>query len=360
MVSQAKTDWTIDLEQAKKSITRSVLRASHRYAAYLQRAERVKRYTVQSDPLFQNSSIGSYLIQSGLLHRGWISPRIALKALLLAEEIAKLPTPLKNFLFLSFLGLLVPDFSNMSYGPELYRKRKLDDCDVFGLFDSRTNENLGKLLELKENYKNPRCNIRLGDSANGGLSFIDRASVQAIITSPPYLSDHDYSRMTRLELVFTGTVASRDDLRVVKKMLLRSSSKNVYKEDCRTEDVLRFAAVRDVIAAVTERARLKTSGFSKVYPKLVGEYFGGMYRHFQEVGRVLKPGGYAAYIVGDQSSFFAIPIPTARILAQLAEHCGSRLNLVSMEPVRKFRGTRGKVSWSNSEWLILLRKTSGR
>jgi DNA modification methylase len=360
MVSKAKTEWGIDLEQAQDAVASVLRESTRRYQACRWREQHAraqgKRYTVQDDPRFVDSSIGAYLRQSGLLKRGWMSPRIALKAILVAEAIATLPPHLRNFLFLSFLGLLVPDFSNMAYGPELYCKRTRRDRDVFGLFEVRSNENLSKLRELQQKPANPRCVARLGDSANGGLQFIGPGSVDAVITSPPYLSDHDYSRLTRLELVFTGTVSSKDELRAVKKMLLRSSSKNVYKEDCCAREVIRYRGVREAIEAVSERARLKTSGFARVYPRLIGEYFGGMHRHFKAVGRVLRQGGHAAYVVGDQSSFFATPIPTASILAHLAEQCGSGLHLVSMEPVRQLRGTRGEVKWTNPEWVMLFCK----
>ena len=363
-ISAAKTRWSLDINGVRAAIRRISKLAAQRYASYLKRAEQAnkkgRRYSVQEDPLFLESELGRYLIESGLLSRHWISPRPALKALLLAEQIRAFPPPLRNFLFLSFLGLLVPDFSNMAYGPEIYRKRRRRDCDVFGLFEERAISNLQKIALLKCSSRRPVAKIRLGDSTSGGLSFIGAGTVDAIISSPPYLSDHDYSRLMRLELVFTGTVSSREDLRRVKRRLLRSSSKNVYKGDCYSREVIRFKAVRRVVAAIRNRAEQRSSGFARVYPRLIGEYFGGMYRHFQAVGRVLRPGGYAAYVVGDQSSFFATPIPTARILSHLAVSCGAQLQLVSMKPFRKLRGTRGKVSWSNSEWLLLLRKTGAR
>lgn len=360
MISKAKTSWNVNIEEASAAVARISRLAARRYASCARRSEHARlrgsRYSVQSDPLFMGSDTGRYLIESGLIHRGWIGPRPALKALLLAQEIRKLTGPIREFLFLSFLGLLVPEFSNMAYGPEIYRRRRRRDRDVFGLFQNRAADNLQRLLILKDAPRKPRSRVRLGDSANGGLRFVNTGSVGAIISSPPYLSDHDYSRLMRLELVFTGMVSSQADLRGVKQLLLRSSSKNVYKDDCCTRHVIKFKAVRDAIETVRDRAAGKSSGFARVYPRLVGEYFGGMYQHFRTVGRVLRPGGYAAYIVGDQSSFFATPIPTARILAHLAESCKAGLEITSMEPFRTLRGTRGAVTWANSEWLMLLRK----
>lgn len=364
LVSKAKTDWRVNISETQR-LTGLILRsASTEYQSYVRRHRKAKaigaRYTPQCDPIFTRSAAGRYLISSGLMRRGWISPRPALKALLIAERLWKLPNDRKkNFLFLSLLGLIVPEVSNMSYGPEIYKSRKRVDCDLFGLFEERTKKNLENLKALRSKYVGAPTKIRVGDSANDGLKFLERGSIDAAISSPPYLSDHDYSRLTRLELVFSGYLSSREDLRRIKRGLLRSSSKNVYKQDNSSEHVKRFREVQTVIKTISQLASERESGFARVYPKLVGEYFGGIYKHFKALGRVLRLNGKVAYVVGDQSSFFATPIPTARIVAQLAEGCGAGFRVVAMEPIRKYRGTRGTVNWSNQEWLILLKKCRG-
>jgi len=360
LVSKAKTEWELSVPEAEVALRHIVASASREYRRYAQLRRKAEAagstYPPQSAPGFLRSAAGRYLISSGLIRRGWISPRPALKTLLLAERLWELPPRPRNFLLLSLLGLLVPEISNMSYGPEIYRARRRSDCDVFGLFLARAQENFRKLESLRATRPSPVTRVRLGDSVNGGLGFIDPESVDCVITSPPYLSDHDYSRLTRLELVFSGHLASREDLRAIKERLLRSSSKNVYKHDRDAELVEGFASVRSVIETISDRAARERSGFARVYPRLVGEYFGGMYKHFKALGRVLRPRGKAAYIVADQSSFFAFPIPTARIVAELAEGSSGALRLMGMEPLKKYRGTRGKVSWSNQEWLIVLEK----
>ncbi len=360
LVSRAKTYWGLDISRTREMARRVVGSALIEYASFIRRYKKARasgaRWMAQSAPIFARSAPGTYLISSGLIRRGWISTRPALKTLLVAERLWKISARARDFLLLCLLGLLVPEVSNMSYGPEIYRARRRIDRDVFGLFERRVEENLKKLEGLKPAGTNASTDVRLGDSANGGLRFLEPNSIDVVLTSPPYLSDHDYSRLTRLELVFSGHVASAKDLRNMKQRLLRSSSKNVYKDDHATELVERFSIVRSTILAVSERAIERRSGFARVYPKLVGEYFGGMYKHFQALGRVLRLGGRAAYIVGDQSSFFATPIPTAAIIAQLAEKSGAGLRVVSKEAIKKYRGTRGAVSWSNQEWLLLLEK----
>lgn len=364
LVSKAKTNWRLDSPDTIELARRVVASASAEYAHFIRRYEKDKatgvRWTPQAEPIFARSASGRYLVSSGLIRRGWIGARPALKTLLVAEGLWKAAEGPRNFLFLCLLGLLVPKISNMSYGPEIYKARTRRDCDVFELFESRVEENLERLEVLKAAGRSAPTRVVLGDSVNGGLQFLDANSIDFVLTSPPYLSDHDYSRMTRLELIFSGHVTSAKQLRRLKQRLLRSSSKNVYKDDREAQRVERFSSVRSAIQAVSERAADRRSGFARVYPKLIGEYFGGMYKHFQELARTLRPGGKAAYIVSDQSSFFATPIPTAAIVAELAANTRSGLQVVSQEAIKKYRGTRGAVSWSNQEWLLLLEKRRAR
>lgn len=361
MVSRAKTEWNLNVDDLRSHADLAVLSASHEYELFLRRRQKYRargcRHYPLQDPIFERSSAGRYLVSSGLIRRGWISPLPALKTLLLAEALWNQPERIRNFLFLSLFGLLVPEISNMSYGPEIYRARRRKDRDVFGLFQARTSDNLSKLNLLRSEFEDANATIVHGNSTSEGLDHVSPESVDLVISSPPYLSDHDYSRLTRLELVFSGHVSSREHLRDVKRQLLRSSSKNVYRGDDFAGFVKRFQEIQDIIKLLKQRAdEHSTSGFARVYPRLVGEYFGGMYVHFKKLSKVLRPSATVAYIVGDQSSFFAIPIPTARITAQMAESCGAGLRVLSMEPVKKYRGTRGRVKWSNQEWLLLMKK----
>ena len=351
-VSKAKTDWAISPSTIKRLSDQVLCSTARKYRNYLERKECLP----QRDPIFKNSRAGQYLISSGLLERGWINPLAALKTLLIMESLEELPARIRNFLQMAVLGLLVPEISNMAYGPEIYKRKQPRDPDVFGLFRDRVMENLEKLKKLRSLRIQSNATVLLGDSVGAGLASVDLGMVRTVISSPPYLSDHDYTRQTRLELVLSGHVTSDEDLRKLKKTFLRSSSKNVYKEDQLTRHVMRFPEVRTLIDDITQKAAQRTSGFARVYPKLIGEYFGGMYQHFESLGKALRPGSKIAYILGDQSSFFATRIPTARIIVRLAEGCGAGIRCLEMEPIKEMRGTRGRVNWSNKEWLLTFEK----
>ena len=67
---------------------------------------------------------------------------------------------------------------------------------------------------------------------------------------------------------------------------------------------------------------MKTHGFARLYSKVLCEYFGGLRRHFISVKPLLTPGAMCAYVIGDQSSYLQIPIPTAKIMRDIAVEAG--------------------------------------
>ena len=65
---------------------------------------------------------------------------------------------------------------------------------------------------------------------------------------------------------------------------------------------------------------------------------------------VLAPGAKLAYVVGDQASYFKIPIKTAELLAEVAENVGYKVE--GIDNFRKRYAT-GTNTWLNEDVLIL-------
>ena len=106
--------------------------------------------------------------------------------------------------------------------------------------------------------------------------------------------------------------------------MIRGSTTNIYKDDNErilVENVSEIKAVTDLIDA-----RLKTdgatSGFEKLYTKLIWEYFGGMASTLKECYKVLKPGGKIALLVSDSHAFKMVHIQTAELLKIISESIG--------------------------------------
>ena len=151
--------------------------------------------------------------------------------------------------------------------------------------------------------------------------------MDAVITSPPYPNEKDYTRTTRLESVILGLIRDKQELRSLKQSLIRSNTRGVYKSDTDDREIAGNVKIRDIAEAI-EKRRIelgKTSGFERMYPRVTRLYFGGMVRHLASLRTVLKPGARLAYVVGDQASYLRVMIRTGQLLADLAESLNYRV-----------------------------------
>src|SRR5205823_6418615 len=80
--------------------------------------------------------------------------------------------------------------------------------------------------------------------------LLQPASVDAVITSPPYPNEKDYTRTTRLESVLLGFIKSKDDLRRLKQNLVRSNTRSVYKTDTDDRMVANHEAIQQIAEAI--------------------------------------------------------------------------------------------------------------
>jgi len=156
------------------------------------------------------------------------------------------------------------------------------------------------------------------------VNVLKPCSIDAVITSPPYPNEKDYTRTTRLESVLLGFINDKAALRALKQGLVRSNTRNVYKVDDDDVWVTDHAEVQRLACEIEARriALGKTSGFERLYARATKLYFGGMARHLAELRQVLRPGAQLAYVVGDQASYLRVMIRTGQILADIARSLG--------------------------------------
>jgi len=291
-----------------------------------------------------------------MIARGWISPEPLRKAIAIKSSIANLPASAsyKNALMLALISEVVKGASNIKFGPELYCSAKKEDADVFGGFEVRV-QNFANDLRKVSSLTPGQVQVVQGDSRNCYALIKDLAprTYAAGICSPPYPSEHDYTRNARLELAFLEEVSDLSTLRAIKQSMIRSHTKNIYKGDMDDILVRRYSQISAISETLKDKTKDCTHGFGKLYPKVIAEYFGGMKRHFQSMKKVLARGAYCAYVVGDQSSYAQVPIPTAEILSAIARAIGFK----TVE-IEKWR-TRWSTSTSKSiqENILILRNS---
>lgn len=261
--------------------------------------------------------------QSRLLIKNSISPLPLHKVLTLLAAIQRHDEAnLRNHAKLALARQTVKDISNLRFGPEIGVGKLKVDAPVLKPWLNALSLMVHDLREFQIVSDTPATAFR-ADARDMGRQ-LSPCSIDAVITSPPYPNEKDYSRTTRLESVLLGFLTSREDLRRQKQQFIRSNTRGVYKADSDhrwVADIPRIQALADSI----EERRLelgKTSGFEKQYAKVVRLYFGGMARHLSDLRNLLRPGAKLAYVVGDQASYFRIMIRTGQLLAEVAERLG--------------------------------------
>jgi hypothetical protein len=199
-------------------------------------------------------------------------------------------------------------------------------------------------LRLVSNKSFPSSRVYLGDARNVS-EIIEPNSVDAVITSPPYPNEKDYSRTTRLESVVLGFIKSKLELREMKRTFIRSNTRGVYKDDEDDKWIAEYPEIQRIAESIEKRRKElgKNSGFERLYGKVTKLYFGGMARHLADLRSVLRPGAQLAYVVGDQASYLRIMIHTGRLLADIAEALGYELMRIDLFRTRYATATREQL-----------------
>ena len=275
------------------------------------------------------------------------------RTLILRDAIKQQASIYEDHFLLALAMSTVRYCSRLRFGPEVgvsYRKKTDEDVLACWLKTVRVMADDLTILQSRRKMFSDVTVIH-GDARNINDSIKER-TIDAVFTSPPYPNEKDYTRTTRLESVLLGFIKNKDDLRQMKERLLRSNTRNIYKNDRDDDFILHHPEILH-IAETIENKRIqmgKTSGFEKQYHKVVRQYFGGMARHLAGLKPVLKKNAMLGYVVGDQASFLQVYIPTAKILADIAETLGYKVIAIDLFRTRFATATRKAM---NEEVLVL-------
>ncbi|MDA8749285.1 site-specific DNA-methyltransferase [Candidatus Poseidonia alphae] len=295
--------------------------------------------------------------QHKLLIKNSISDLILSKCLLLKQIIDKSRSE-KGVKEIQLLGVArtAMALSNLKFAPEVSLKNEkkwTHDANVIQVWADIVEQMNLDLIEL-QNLENTRSGKSILVDSRKNPTEIEENSIDFLFTSPPYPNEKDYTRTTRLESVLLDFFTDRKKLYMLKKGLICSNTRAIHTDDDDGEQIMHLEEITK-IAAEIERRRIeqgKTSGFEKLFHKVVLHFFGGMRIHLVEMEKLMKPGGLMGYVVGDQTSFFRVPIPTGKLLALVAEDVG--LEIVRIDLFRKRAAT--KLRTTIREEVVILRK----
>jgi DNA modification methylase len=144
---------------------------------------------------------------------------------------------------------------------------------------------------------------------------LENASIDALMTSPPYPNRHDYTRVFGVELAY----AFLDDegIRKLRRQSLESHPEARPQRpatDSYTPPSELEAAI-DRIEAEADRIRV---------PNMLRGYFLDMYLVLAEAVRVLKPNARAAFVVGN-ARYMGVPLEVDTYLGRIGQALGLRV-----------------------------------
>lgn len=346
LAASAKTDWGADPDGLQRHAERVADQA----------ATALRRDGISDIPL--PSANGRRPLRTlpadaqRLLVTNSISPLPLHKTLTLVDVMRKAEHPAySRYERLALAAALVADIGNLRFGPEVGIGRIRPDAAVVAPWRNRISRMAGDIRTLAD-LPDVKCKVHLGDAREAD-SLVAPRSVSAVISSPPYPNEKDYTRTVRLESVILGFLDQRKDLRRSKQGLLRSNTRGVYRADTDDRWVEGNPQVQEIARRIESRRVKagKNSGFERLYHRVTKLYFGGMLRHFQNLAPCLKPGARLAYVVGDQASYLRVMIRTGELLAEIAKSVGYEVEGIDLFRTRPATATRSHLR----EEVLLLR-----
>lgn len=228
------------------------------------------------------------------------------------EQIDTFKQPIRDFLLLGLLTILesVSRTSKDGQFLRLVDKSLPEVRDVLRKVLISMINDLATMRTFKTTTPG-KARVMVGDARELCLPKNFHGTVDAIITSPPYLNRYDYSRSYALELCLLN-VKSHQDMVAVRHSLLRSHIESREHENKK----INLPALEEVLAQLHQKELN-----NERLPIMVQGYFEDMNLVIKNMSTYLKPGGKVALVVAN-AQFAGESIPTDLLLSELAAQHG--------------------------------------
>lgn len=192
-------------------------------------------------------------------------------------------------------------------------------------------------------------------------SLLGDETVDACVSSPPYLNNFDYADATRLELYFWGVAASWQEMtRVVRDGLIVGSTQQTTQGGAAAAKIWlsRFPELNATLDLVREALRIqrRERPRGKEYDNLLVMYFADLGRVLGNLFEHLDSGAPVAMVIGD-SAPYGVYVDTPRLIGDQLQAIG--FERVSDEPIRQ-RGLRWATNGTRHQQLLTERLVVAR
>lgn len=236
----------------------------------------------------------------------WFGPRQQLDLRRLSAALASRQGPVADGLRIALSRIIVTKDRGASLGRDVSHSRphkayKENDFPVMREF-VRSAERVARRLESQPPIGNVM--VEMGDARN--LEGVVSGTIDAVVTSPPYLNALDYIRGHRLSLVWLGYRVG--DLRTIRADSIGAERAPEPEADRSVAQAL--APALGELGDLPPRVR-----------GMVDRYLIDLLGVLREVRRTLKPGGQATFVIGN-SCLRNVFVDNAAAVAAAAERVG--------------------------------------
>ena len=271
----------------------------------------------------------------------FFSPRVEQQALLAKDFIKAEKILWLQRLLNVALGSVMVGVSNYSYEPSLGRrvaagKSAILDADLPGILRD-------KLLQMAQDIeivqasghgaRRPCARVFNESYMSGAESKLDAASVDVLITSPPYLNNYHYVRNTRPQIFWLDFADEPADLRD-----LETSSFGKFWQTVRNEPEIALSFDYPEVAGKLAELRAlhpeKGAYGGAGWANYAATYFNDCARFCEVSAKVMKPGALVVVVIGN-NILQGIEFKTDQFFAHIAERAG--FSVEGMHIVRKKR-----------------------
>ncbi len=249
----------------------------------------------------------------------WFLPEVSAKLALTKQAIAELDVPVQfqRFFFVAFSSLILSKTSvanarDIVHSRHHYYLHKTPP-DVAALFRQKlkrmTKQMEGFVERLSQVTPTLPTQIIGHDARHLPLEDL---SLDMVVTSPPYCNALDYTRAHKLAVGWLTDVLSisQQEYSALGRQYIGTERAANMPQAPRTGEALRVPLVQQIVAEI--------SNLDSKKGQVCARYFGDMWHVIAEIGRVLRPGGYAALVVCP-SNIRKILVPTHEAFVHMAQ-----------------------------------------
>mgnify|MGYP002395821398 CR=1 FL=1 len=275
-------------------------------------------------------------------HDPFFSPAVERQVLVAKDFIAEQQQDGARRLLRLALGSVMVGMSNYSYEPSLGRriaagKKMILDADVAGILRDKL---LHMALDLEilqrslpETKRQPTAQVFNESYLEFGAQRLGIASVDVLVTSPPYLNNYHYVRNTRPHMFWLDFVTDTAELHE-----LEASSFGKFWQTVRSEPDLALAfsypdlevKLRELRSVNSDKGPYGGPGWANY----AVTYFNDCARFCEVTAQIMKPGGLVVVVIGN-NILQGIEFKTDEIFAHIAQKSGFEIQ--GLHRVRKKR-----------------------